>query len=152
MLIPVPNEERPIVLFGLMDDENVYSSTLSGKSYTYDHITNQVLQEVEANEPYCDANLQSLRQEVIASGKKYVERRFLKSSGFLYVFYLLLSPLMHSVGVDGNHMDIVITGELNKLVSFYAGRWVSRYTLDLSSMQLHVGNDVMSLFSKKDFQ
>lgn len=53
---------------------------------------------------------------------------------------------MHSVGVDGNHMDIVITGELNKLVSFYAGRWVSRYTLDLSSMQLHVGNDVVSLF------
>lgn len=83
MLVSVPDEERPIVLFGLMDDENVYSSTLSGKSYAYDHITHQVLQEVAANEPYCDANLQSLRQEVIASGKKYVEKRFLKSSGFL---------------------------------------------------------------------
>lgn len=86
VLVPVPDEERPIVLHGLMDDENIYQSSLSGKSYSYDHVSNQIIQEVEGSQPYCDETMQSIRNDVLSSGKNYVTRRFLKNSGFLCDF------------------------------------------------------------------
>ena len=72
-----------------MDDENIYQSSLSGKSYSYDHVSNQIIQEVEGSQPYCDENMQSIRDDVLSFGKKYVSRRFLKNSGFLYEFEIV---------------------------------------------------------------
>lgn len=45
---------------------------------------------------------------------------------------------MYSVGADGNHIDLIITGELDKLASFYSGRWVSRYSIDNVESKLYV--------------
>ena len=42
------------------------------------------------------------------------------------------------MGVDGDHMDVIIAGEMIKLRSYYSGRWVSRYSSDVSSDTIHV--------------
>lgn len=42
------------------------------------------------------------------------------------------------MGVDGDHMDVVIAGEMIKLRSYYSSRWVSRYSLDVSGETIHV--------------
>ena len=137
VLVPVPDEERPIVLHGLMDDENIYQSSLSGKSYSYDHVTNQIIEEVEGSQPYCEKQTESIYTDVLSSGKKYIARRFHKNSGFLYILFFIFI-FMCSVGVDGNHIDLIITAELNKLDSFYSGRWVSRYSIDSVESKLYV--------------
>lgn len=43
-----------------------------------------------------------------------------------------------SVGCDGDHFDILIAGELIKLSSYYSGRWVSQYSVDMTDAAIHV--------------
>ena len=72
---------------------------------------------------------------MIEEGNKYVNSRFCSRSGFLFVFKW---DFIGSVGVDGDHMDVIIAGEMIKLRSYYSGRWVSRYSLDVSSDTIYV--------------
>ncbi|CBK22457.2 uncharacterized protein [Blastocystis hominis] len=45
---------------------------------------------------------------------------------------------MDSVGCDGDHFDILIVGELIKLSSYYSGRWVSQYSVDMTDSTIHI--------------
>ena len=47
---------------------------------------------------------------------------------------------MDSVGCDGDHFDILIVGELIKLSSYYSGRWVSQYSVDMTDSTIHVAH------------
>ena len=42
------------------------------------------------------------------------------------------------MSVDGDHIDILIVGEMVKLRNYYTGRWVSRYSLDVSENMIFV--------------
>lgn len=46
--------------------------------------------------------------------------------------------LTDSVSVDGDHIDVLIVGEMIKLRNYYTGRWVSRYSLDVSENTIFV--------------
>ena len=46
--------------------------------------------------------------------------------------------LTDSVSVDGDHIDVIIVGEMIKLRNYYTGRWVSRYSLDVSENTIFV--------------
>jgi singapore isolate B (sub-type 7) whole genome shotgun sequence assembly, scaffold_2 len=46
--------------------------------------------------------------------------------------------LTDSVSVDGDHIDVLIVGEMIKLRNYYTGRWVSRYSLDVSENMIFV--------------
>ena len=49
-----------------------------------------------------------------------------------------LLGVMGSIGVDGYHIDIILVGELVRLSSYYSGRWVSHYSLDVVNGSAHV--------------
>lgn len=44
-----------------------------------------------------------------------------------------------SVGVDGDHIDVLFVGELIRLSSYYSGRWVSQYSIDVVGDTIQVG-------------
>lgn len=46
--------------------------------------------------------------------------------------------VMGSIGVDGYHIDVILVGELFRLPSYYTGRWVSHYSLDVVNGSAHV--------------
>lgn len=46
--------------------------------------------------------------------------------------------VMGSIGVDGYHIDVILVGELFRLSSYYTGRWVSHYSLDVVNGSAHV--------------
>ena len=90
---------------------------------------------MEYLEPDCHETMRELKAGMIEEGNKYVNSRFCSRSGFLFVFKW---DFIGSVGVDGDHVDVIIAGEMIKLRSYYSGRWVSRYSLDVSNNTIHV--------------
>ena len=45
-----------------------------------------------------------------------------------------------SIGVNGYHVDIILVGELIRLSSYYTGRWISHYSLDVVDGSVHVAD------------
>ena len=78
MLVDVPNEKRPLLLVGSLDDEtNVYQDVLKEKSYRFDHLHNSVTEEVSFEEtPVYSSRVLQLKKLLIDECRKYVERRF----------------------------------------------------------------------------
>lgn len=138
VLVDVPNQKRPLLLVGSLDDEtNVYQDVLKGKSYRFDHLNNTVTEEVSFEEtPVYSSQVLQLKKALINECRKYVEHRFSSRSSALYS--LFSRYLTNSVGCDGDHLDILIVGELIKLTSYYSGRWVSQYSVDMTDSAIHV--------------
>lgn len=126
VLVDVEGSKKPLLLVGSLDDDrSIYPDVSNCKCFQFDHLTNVVVQEVEYLEPDCHETMRELKAGMIEEGNKYVNSRFCSRSGFF-------------VGVDGDHMDVIIAGEMIKLRSYYSGRWVSRYSLDVSSDTIHM--------------
>ena len=140
MLVDVPNEKRPLLLVGSLDDEtNVYPDVLKEKSYRFDHLNNSVTEEVSYEEaPTYSSQVLQMKRALTDECRKYVERRFSNRSSALFCFFALLTA---SVGCDGDHFDILIVGELIKLSSYYSGRWVSQYSVDMMDSTIHVADE-----------
>ena len=139
VLVDVPNEKRPLLLVGSLDDEtNVYPDVLKEKSYRFDHLNNSVTEEVSYEEaPTYSSQVLQMKRALTDECRKYVERRFSSRSSALFCFFALLTA---SVGCDGDHFDILIVGELIKLSSYYSGRWVSQYSVDMMDSTIHVAD------------
>ena len=136
VLVDVEGSKKPLLLVGSLDDErSVYPDVSNCKCFQFDHLSNTIVQEVEYSEPMCLEAMRELKADMVEEGTKYVNSRFCSRSGFLFVFECVF---ICSVGVDGDHIDIVIAGEMIKLRSYYSGRWVSRYSLDVSGDMIHV--------------
>lgn len=48
--------------------------------------------------------------------------------------------MIGSIGVNGYHIDIILVGELIRLSSYYTGRWISHYSLDVVDGSVHVAD------------
>lgn len=111
---------------------------LKEKSYRFDHLNNSVTEEVSYEEaPTYSSQVLQMKRALIGECRKYVERRFSNRSSALFCFFALLTA---SVGCDGDHFDILIVGELIKLSSYYSGRWVSQYSVDMTDSTIHVAD------------
>ena len=82
-LFDVSEGSRPVVIAGSFDDEsNVYSDSLSQKSYQFNHLTNEMVSEVEyVDQPAHSDPVEALRQSLIPEIRKYISTKFCKRSG-----------------------------------------------------------------------
>lgn len=137
VLVDVPNRKSPLLLVGSLDDDSdIYQDVLGQKCYHFDHLSNTVTEELEFEDSTCvNEQMAQLRRSLIDECRKYVERRFTSRSNGLCA---CMRGVMTSVGSDGDHIDIVIVGEMVKLSSYYSGRWVSQYSVDLVGSSVHV--------------
>lgn len=99
VLVDVPNQKRPLLLVGSLDDEtNVYRDVLKEKSYRFDHLNNSVTEEVSFEEaPTYSSQVLQLKKALIDECRKYVEHRFSNRSSALFWFFSIFSWIVLDV-------------------------------------------------------
>lgn len=90
-LVDVPENTRPVVLVGSLDDEsNEYDDVMNQRRYQFNHLENQIVQQTPfVDKPSAFEPCEQLRQSLIPAVKRYLNERFCKKSAASYLVFVL---------------------------------------------------------------